>query len=148
MTIGGLLLAGLSIAAASGIDPAEHGIAGTLRVWAIGTLVAGLVLALMGVLPTAPAWTGATPRRPRLRGLLLAGTAALVVMLKVAVDRESSWLTVLGGTVLLMVGIADFGAERRRVRTAAGEDGVRAGPTPRSRGPWAARGRGRRAPRR
>lgn len=119
---GGLLLAATSIAAASAIDPAESGIAGTLRVWAIGAFIAGLVIALTGALPSAPAETAATPQRPRLRGLLLAGTAALVVMLKLGVDRESSWLTVLVGTVLLIAGVADFVAERRRVRSAPGPD--------------------------
>ncbi len=121
LILGGLLLAVSSIAVASTVGPGEDGMPGTLRVWAVGTLVAGLVVVLMGALPSAP--TGAAaPQRPRLRGLLLAGTAALVVMLKVAVDRDSSWLTVLGGTVLLVAGVADFLAERRRVRAPAGSD--------------------------
>jgi len=119
--IGGLLLAAVSMVAASAIDPAADGIAGVLRVWAIGGVVVGLVVALMGALPSAPRDAALGPR-PRLRGLVLAGTAALVVTMKVAVGRESSWLTVLSGTVLLAVGLADFAAERRRVRTAAGPD--------------------------
>jgi len=118
LILGGLLLAALSIAAVIAIDPAEGGLAGTVRVWAIGAFVAGLLVTVTGALPSAPAGADAQPR-PRLRGLLLAGTAALVVMLKVGVDRESSWLTVLLGTVLKIAGAADVMAERRRARTAA-----------------------------
>ena len=118
LILGGLLLAALSIAAVIAIDPAEGGLAGTVRVWAIGAFVAGLLVTVTGALPSAPAGADAQPR-PRLRGMLLAGTAALVVMLKVGVDRESSWLTVLLGTVLKIAGAADVMAERRRARTAA-----------------------------
>lgn len=117
LILGGLLAA-LSIAAVIAINPAEGGLAGTVRVWAIGAFVAGLLVTVTGALPSAPAGADAQPR-PRLRGLLLAGTAALVVMLKVGVDRESSWLTVLLGTVLMIAGAADVMAERRRARTAA-----------------------------
>ncbi|ROR67313.1 hypothetical protein [Agrococcus jenensis] len=116
--LGGLLLAALSIAAVIAIDPAEGGLPGTVRVWAIGTFVAGLVVTVTGALPSAPAGADARPR-PRLRGVLLAGTAAFVVTLKVGVDRESSWLTVLLGTSLMTVGVADVVAEHRRARTAA-----------------------------
>ncbi len=119
--IGGLLLAALSIATASAIDPAEHGIAGALRVWAIGAFVAGLVIAVMAALPSS-AGAAAARQRPRLRGLVLAGTAALVVTMKVSVDRESSWFTVVVGTVLMSIGVADFVAERRRVRADAGSE--------------------------
>ena len=112
--VGGLLLAASSIAAAIAIDPAEGGLAGTLRVWAIGTFIAGTVVAISGALPSPPA--DATRSRPRLRGLLLAGTAALVATLKVSVDRESSWLTVIVATLAMIVGVADVVGERRRVR--------------------------------
>ncbi|MGC5077528.1 hypothetical protein [Agrococcus sp. DT81.2] len=119
--IGGLLLAALAIATASAIDPAEHGIAGAVRVWALGAVVAGLVIAIMAALPS-PSGAAPTPQRPRVRGLLLAGTAALVVTMKVSVDRESSWFTVVVGTALLSIGVADFLAERRRVRNDAGAE--------------------------
>ena len=56
LILGGLLVAALSIAAVIAIDPAEGGLAGTVRVWAIGGFVAGLVVTVTGA--SVPARAG------------------------------------------------------------------------------------------